>query len=181
MRVVIDANVVAYYYREKVKCHSPPGTGPAEQVIQRLGPLDTAIIDSGGRIKAEWGDDRRVDEDWFGNWYEDQLIVGGVSIKEVDDCKDLIRHLADKCGFPERKENRWYLCVARALSTEQGGRVVLVTEDVDFFDPTDKGRSQHRDRTLDRQTGCVTRYLLRKEGIVVRTIKGFLEDCRDGH
>jgi len=173
--VVIDAHLINGLYRETVVGEAPSHTGSAAALFDGLGNTDRAFVDSKGRIEREW--ERVVDRDWFAAWFPERLAADEVRIIDAPDCRELIKRLATKCGFPARSGDRWYISTARAAIETSGECLNLVSEDLDLYEPRAKqGSSKQRSKVLEAEDGCVARILRKEEGIVARTVCGHLRD-----
>lgn len=154
--VVIDAQILGWYYQANELGKAPPCTGDPAMLFSRLGKDDLGILDAGEQIEAEW---RRVaDTDWFDAWLARRLSSGDITIVEVETCHALLRALETKCGFP-RTGDRWYVRTAATRARSKGAAVALITEDVDLYDPKAKKNPKRRARALAGCTGPVVREL----------------------
>lgn len=173
MHIVIDANTVAAFFKEAVLGIAVgPNNDVTATVIPlfgRLGMIDICFLDDGKLIEEEWR--APVQNEWFDPWFARLLIDGKAQLIPTATCPALERRLDDS-GF-SRRRNRdiWYVrvCIA-VLNQFRLDCIPLITEDIDFFDPTQKGCAHKvRTRILRDGSGPVRR-LLRRENIHVTAI-----------
>lgn len=185
MHLVIDANVICSYYKEEVLELDPPLTGPATSVINRLGHYDRAYLDNDGQIEHEWCE--TIDPEWFKPWLASLLIEGKVMQVEVDACRSL-RDQLSKLDFPTRgSRDFWYIRTAKAVVDQVSEQLehnprsmtCIVSEDLDFYDPTQKrnARGDQRIEILLSGYGPIARYLRRREQICVCCVHNYLDMC----
>jgi hypothetical protein len=91
----------------------------------------------------------------------------------------LIKRLTDK-GFPAKGRDVWYIRTAKSLQQEER-QAILVTEDMDFHDPTKK-KTNHKERMriLTTGKGTVAVFLKKQENISVKCISQYVSDVRVG-
>ena len=167
MNVIVDADVVNWYSMELRELVAP-ATGPVSPCFDRLGTADVAYIDSGGQIEQEWR--ATVDTEWFEQWYPTMLITGAITPIPASVASALLRYLRLNHGFP-RSRDAWYVSTAKAVRDAFGEDPVILTEDLDFYNPADKGcNAARRNRILTDCSGPVARHLRRSEGILVRSV-----------
>lgn len=166
MDVVIDAEVVGWYCQTELRTGAPPCTCDPGVVFDRLGQQDIAWVDDQEMIESEWRS--ASDPDWFDAWYAERLSAGDVSFVTPSSCRDVLRDLETRCGFP-RTRDRWYVRVAKTRAQLAGQSVGLIAEDLDFFEPKAKQGRGNRSKILDHCSGCVVKRLKRHK-IDVRTI-----------
>lgn len=173
MDAVIDANVVCGYYKEAILGKANDLTGPVTPIFDRLGNEDTAYIDEGGQVESEWR--RVVENEWFEIWFTDSIRDGLIKRIGVETCRDLFVKLT-VLGFPASRD-RWHIRVAKKVA-ESTNLCVLLTEDLDFYDPKKKlGSSKTRTSILLGEAGPVSAHLRRHEGIVVSCAVNYLGHC----
>jgi hypothetical protein len=173
MRLVIDAQLVAGYFREVEKNEEPFYSGPVKDLMRRLGVSDLAYVDDDGLIEQEYRD--LVETEWFEAWFGERLEVGDILILSGDASLALMRVLYTKFGFPKNSKDRHYVALARAIV--QGGveEAAIVTEDLDFYDPKAKaGTARNRRRLIASQSGPVAKHLAKAESIRIRSVAGQL-------
>ena len=157
MDVVIDANVLAAFYKASVHEETDECSDQVLELFDRLGNQDLAFVDSGQMIETEWR--AQADPDWFDAWFVERITEGAVSSIDVDSCGDLVKKLETKCGFPKGSRDRWYVRTARTRVITADGEVALVSKDVDLFHPKAKGNSGARRKALRHCSGCVVKEL----------------------
>jgi hypothetical protein len=172
MEIVIDAQVVWGYFKEAILELEPSLTGRAEPVFERLGSEDLAFLDQEGHIEHEWRS--VIDREWFDPWYARLLSAGAATLIPVETC-NMLRKQLERLGFPRSHKDIWYVRTAKAVA-DHYGQVIIVTEDMHFYDPTQKKtNAKHRRRILLSGDGQVARYLRRKECIDIRCVAGYCE------
>jgi hypothetical protein len=169
MMLVIDANVLAAYFKESVLCLPQSLTGAAISIFSHLGAADISFLDSGGHIEHEWRS--VVDRDWFDAWLGGELARGAIRIIAPESSRDMQKRLWD-AGFP-RSRDLWYVRTSKAVLTAYGA-VVLISEDVDFYSPPEKSSTSARRRQiLMNCIGKVARQL-KREGIRVSCVGAYI-------
>jgi hypothetical protein len=168
MNIVVDANVFDGYYRqdvlgEKAKCRGNP-----EALFARLGQEDYALIDDRGMIEGEWSSRAPRDQEWFNHWLAERFAAGDIGVVEIEMCEVLLSKLKNDCGFPKESRDKWYVRTAHTQAGESGQAVAIVTDDVDFFEPSAKAHPKKRERHLRDGRGKVAT-LLRKHDVDPRT------------
>lgn len=173
MRIVVDAQLVAGYFRETERGEAPFYTASTSDLFVRLGNHDLAYVDDGGMIEAEYRN--LVEREWFDAWYSDRLIDGDIVSLAAPMCRELIAALHTRCHFPKAGKDRYYVAVAKAIVDRGAGQAVIVSEDLDFYDPKAKASgAKTRAKILQDQSGPVARHLARSESIVMHTVAGHL-------
>jgi hypothetical protein len=157
MDVVIDAQIVGWYCQVDAGIGPPPCTGAPAKLFERLGDHDIAWLDDGRMIESEWR--RASDPDWFDAWFGDQLVAGRVELVSAKTHARLIKALETKCGFPKTGRDKWYVRVAATRADDTGNKVLLVSEDLDFYEPTAKAGGGNRAKILAQCAGCVAKKL----------------------
>lgn len=176
MELVIDANILKGYFEETQIGSSPELTHSPQALFQRLGKGDTGYLDEGGQIQHEWRN--VVDPEWFDKWYRDLLRQDGLSLIPVKPYPAL-RSSLGKLGFPNKGRDIWYVRTAKAVY-EAFDSVVLVSEDLDFYNPKEKkGDHQRRLKILLAGNGPVVKHL-RKEKIDVVCVANYLKKVEKG-
>jgi hypothetical protein len=173
MKVVMDAQLLAGYFREAEKGEQPSYSGSVVQLVRRFGKCDLAFVDEGGIIEQEYRD--LVDPEWFDAWFSLRLEVGDFVILPAPGCPDLIKQLSTKFGFPAGSKDRHYIALACAIVGDGDEGATIVSEDLDFYDPKAKqGSAKRRAKLLADETGPVKKFLARKASVTVRSVAGHL-------
>jgi hypothetical protein len=172
METVIDAQVVSGYFQETVCEVESRLTERAALVFERVGSEDQVFLDDGGIIEHEWRN--VVEPEWFDVWYA-RLLQEDAAVRVcVNTCHALCRQLERK-GFPRGSRDVWYVRTAKAV-VDRFGQAIIVTEDMDFYDPTQKkGTAKQRMRILLSGDGQVARHLHRRENIAVKCVASYLD------
>ena len=167
MQVVVDANILASYYKETVLGLGTECSHPTNDLFARLGSEDVAFLDEKGMVEGEWR--LKADPDWFDAWLAERMTVGDIVVTSVSTCTQLLRKLRIDHGFPATGRDKWYVCLARTRVEDTGERVAIITEDVDFFEPKAKGNSKTRAKFLAKGKGGVAK-ALRTHDVDPRTV-----------
>ena len=160
--LVIDANVVKGHFQEAY-LGIPHGLSASTlPLFGCLGHSCRANMDHKGIIAHEWR--QTVSPEWFDAWYATLLIEDKVRVVTAVPCQVLLKRLR-VAGFPQSRD-AWYVRTAAAVAA-RGGKAVIVSEDLHFFNPAAKGcGSAERGHVLRQGVGPV-RSLLLREGIQV--------------
>jgi hypothetical protein len=135
MARVIDANVLKEYYQVTVLDMPATLTGNAQDAFDRTEPI---IIDEGDQIANEWKS--LVCRDWFDTWFARMLTGNRIAMVTAKSCPNLAT-LLTRHGFPRQSRDIWYVRTAKSFLANNKNCCFIVTEDLDFFDPTKKGVS----------------------------------------
>jgi len=151
--ILIDANVIFGLYKEEMLdlplkeinlTESPKGL--FEKIDQQKDIIYLDDFDEqSGQIINEWKRPfQRNGKEWFAAWYEKFFQLNRVKQVTVDvDCSyHLTRKLFDN-GFPRTGGDKWYVRTAKCIVLNKTGSpdaflVTIISEDIDFFDPTQK-------------------------------------------
>src|SRR5262249_27785877 len=131
---------------------SPTFSASTCDLVARLGSVDHAFVDEGGILEQEYRN--LVDREWFDAWFGDRLAAGDIVILVAPPCAEVIRILVRRCGFPPNSRDRHYIALARAIVQGGAPTAVIVSEDLDFFDPRAKAaNAKTRQRILRTGSG----------------------------
>ena len=171
MDIIIDANIIASYNQESVHGVDVTLTDGTEAIFERVGVQDRVYLDDEEQIENEWR--RMAEPEWFEAWYAGLLASDAAMLVPVDGCSDLRKKL-EGYGFPRGSRDFWYLRTAKAVAEAFNG-AVLVTEDMDFFEPSKKSVSgKQRDKILLCNGGRIAKHLRKKERIIVTCVVNYL-------
>jgi hypothetical protein len=172
MELVIDAQIVKSYFMESVLDKKSELTETTLPVFNRLGSSDHVYLDSDGQIQHEWKN--LVDPTWFDEWYYQLLLHGAAHEISVKDCKLILRALK-QYGFPVHgNRDGWYIKTAKAVS-EKFGRSIILSEDMHFFEPSEKASTGVRRRKiLVCCKGKVAKHLRNREQIQVHCVASYV-------
>lgn len=123
---VVDANVMNLFQSERFKGE----TGPASESLDLMTLHSFIVLDAGGHCQDEWiacagGKPPIALEDWIADMFVRQKI------QLVPMISDSMHQELTGHGIP-KKDHKW-VRLARSSSAD-----VIVTEDIDLFDPTKK-------------------------------------------
>lgn len=164
MNLIIDANVIAGYYRESVLGDDAGLSAQTENVFDGIGTEHRVFLDDQQQVETEWRN--VVDREWFEAWYGDLLASGAGTLLPVGTC-NVLRGRLEAFGFPRGSKDFWYIRTAIAVVQVYGNAVIL-TEDMDFYEPSKKSLSDRpREIILLASAGKVAKHLQKKEGISV--------------
>lgn len=167
--LVIDAQLIKAFFQEDQQRGTPECTASMATVIQKLGSTSAAFVDGEGKIEHEWRS--LVEPEWFVAWYAGALDSGAVELIDIDRKHELVKALEAKWGFPKDSCDSWYIFTSCAVVRDLHCRAVLLSEDLDFYEPSEKRCDSKRRRALlTQQKGQVARYLRRKAQIDVRPV-----------
>lgn len=170
-RYVVDANVVAAFFREDVRGEVPPLSAPAAPVFAILGAEAVAYLDNGGHIEQEWRGP--VDEEWFDVWLA-RLLTEGAAQHTTALNDGTLRQALRAADFPVRSRDIWYVRTAHAI-TCSNAPATIITEDAHFIDPSAKRSPVRRARAIRSCSGPVA-HLLSRNGIRVATLCRCIEN-----
>ncbi len=155
---VVDANCLKYYQQERVAGRE----GEFTVAISKLMAKGALAIDSEGKALQEYYDCCRPSAVGLNlsDWISERLVDGCIKMFDTDN--SLTRELLS-LGLP-RKDIKWP-CIAKSSNSD-----IIVTEDIDLFEPTAKSRrAPEKERIKRARTGCVCRHLERQHSIRVLT------------
>ena len=134
MKVVVDANVFAAFYRAELGHQLGEVTADPAPLFRSDPSLHQIVLDEGGHIEAEWL--ATVDPDWCRSWIGGALIEGRVELKPSKSDVSL-KGLLQQHGFPlVGSKDIWYLRLLHNLIGKWSA--AFVSEDLDFYEPGKK-------------------------------------------
>jgi hypothetical protein len=165
---VIDAQIVKGLSLEEKNL--PSGLSDVVgQIIDVLISRATPVCsDDGGLIEAEWRG--CCDPDWIENWIVTFSSLANYQLIPARPQPQLIKKLRIDYGFPSSRDR---ILVATSVAASMlFGRCTLLTEDMDFYEPSEKSAPPaRRGRYMRGQlTGRVKRHLGKEAGIDVRSV-----------
>ena len=156
MDVVIDAQIVCGFFRESVLSQNTELTGSTLPIFDRLGNGDIVYLDENSKIENEWRG--IVDNEWFDAWYPELLISGKAQLIKVRKNQGVSKQLL-KNNFPTHSKDAWYVLTAINVK-EMTHRASLLSEDLDFYAPKEKGcKKDRRLRILLTCSGKMAKYI----------------------
>jgi hypothetical protein len=111
------------------------------------------IIDKNGQIRHEWTASCCGAQDEFLNeWMNNRILEDKIQEQVSKKSRDVQVSLRE-FGVPPRDHKYIYLATSNAV-------FALISEDIDFYDPTEKGRGADRVKEIKQnRKGCVCQYL----------------------
>ena len=157
--VTVDANVMKKFNRDFLAHEDSSLTILIEQTLT----LHGIVIDIGDKVQHEWF--TQCPSALFKEWFVQNMKLGRIRMVKPFIAEQHKRELLTKLGFPKRGYDLTYVAVANVTQKRY-----IVTEDIDFFDPTKKhAENQTKEKIKRERSGPVCRYLRREMGIVVGT------------
>lgn len=159
--LVADANVFQAFYEEEVLGHvgpRPERSASAKPVLGAIQAVAFAFVDTSGKIEKEWRDRCQGNNEWFDAWFGGHLQ--GDRIRLLD-CKNS-SHLSKRyrqLGCPNDDVVYIKVAVESTKTSPICSLRLLVTEDIDFYDPKQK-------RAKDKLNSV----FLPRKGIVVKAL-----------
>jgi hypothetical protein len=154
--VVIDANIIKAIYQVAISNSFSTTESPTEIMESMRTHLHRIVLDDGGKIKQEWLN-TVGDYEWFAFWYSDLQEFYAVKEIPADNHPALCKKLWTQCGFP-KNENIW-LVKTSVTEAKSAGACVLLTEDVDFREPSKKKSADSDKYRRGDKRGCVDKLL----------------------
>jgi hypothetical protein len=173
MGLVVDAQIVKGFFQESVLGAPHDLSGSLLPIFDPRICTHCIYVDNEGTIQYEWRS--VVDPDWFDVWFA-ELIRDG-SIAEIAALSDVaLKKQLKALGFPATGRDIWYARVGCAVSGRIGFSV-LISEDLDFYEPKTKGcGSKRRRNILYSEAGAVRRYLRKKRAVIVKSVERFVAE-----
>lgn len=178
MNLVIDANIVKGFYETSVLgIEDIHLTGSPLFIFQRLTRHDHAFLDDQGHIKHEWRN--VVDPEWFDVWFARLLAQDILSLIPVQSFSKLRKQLGTM-GFPTKgSKDFWYIKTAKSVVLDFD-HAILLSEDLDFHDPSVKGQSSsRRQKILTDGNGHIAKLLQKRESIFVMCVVYYQQYVRE--
>lgn len=153
---VVDANAIHAFQQERIK-ESP---GVAHAAIEAIFSAHCIALDVEKLCYQEWIDCAGGSFPFaLIDWISDNLVAGRINLFEL--ASNACKRQLSGFGLPQ-KDHKWV-----RLSIGCGGRK-LVTEDIDFFDPTKKSAKAHVKQQLrDSRSGPCAKGLRKDFGVDV--------------
>jgi hypothetical protein len=173
MGLIVDANIVKGFFQEAVLGKGHDLTGSAMPIFDKNFRKHPIYLDDEGNLHYEWR--AVVDPEWFDVWFTDLIRDDVIRQISAPPEKNFRKELAG-LGFPAKGRDIWYARVANAL-TILSNFAILVSEDLDFYEPKEKGcSSKRRNEILLKELGSVRRHLRKKRSIYVKPVARLVSD-----
>jgi hypothetical protein len=171
MSVAIDANIVKALFQESTRGSHAASASPADIFAELATEQFRIAVDSGGQMLNEWMS--CTNSEWFEAWYGD--FVGQANVVQVTPGRhtEVLRHMRSTLGFPTSRD----VWLVRTACTEAADYevAILLSDDLDFFDPTKKSAGARvRTELLQGGRRAPVRKYLKKHGVSVDSAHLFL-------
>lgn len=162
---VIDTNCIKYFQDERVAGVESTFT----MMISKVQLKGAIAIDNQGQALQEYQDCCQPSALGLNlmDWIADQAMQGMISEHAMD--VEIKKTLKKKQGLPQ-KDCKW---PAIAISAQAD---VIITEDIDLFDPKSKNATKNAKDKIKRNGGALSKHLRKEYGVNVRTAQIFLEE-----
>jgi hypothetical protein len=173
MGLIVDSNVVKGYYQDTVLGKGHDLTESPRLVFDQEFRKHLIYLDNKQVVWSEWK--AAVKDEWFDIWYAN-LLRDDV-IREIPAAAEKnFRKELTNFGFPFTGRDIWYARVANAVS-ENFGFAILISEDLDFYEPKEKGcKSARRNDILLKELGSLRKHLKKQRNIQVKAVARFISD-----
>jgi len=159
--ILIDANVIFGLYKEEmleIPIKDINLTESPKVLFKKIDQQKDIIFlddfdEQRGQIINEWKRPfQRDGKEWFAAWYEKFFQLN--RIKQVTVDVSCSHHLTQKLfdnGFPQAGGDKWYVRTAKCIVLNKNGLpdaflVTIISEDIDFFEPSQKNVATGADR-----------------------------------
>lgn len=161
---VFDANVINIFQNERVRGEE----GDAHLAIGYATSQGHLALDADGHCQQEWTDCAGGSPPLeLADWIADMLQREKIHLYRFK-CDNMFKELSG-IGLP-KKDHKW-VRIARSSNSDH-----IVTEDIDLFDPTEKGCSSERAIQIKQSgNGVCAKYLRKKYEIEVRCLENFVK------
>jgi hypothetical protein len=168
MSAVMDANIVNGISAESCGSSHQLSDSPCAVEALVVSSGIPVCMDEGGRIEAEWR--RCCDPDWIDNWYVTFSSNANVISISVPLQRMLLRKLQQDCGFPRSADG--IVVRTSVAAAELFGDCMLVTEDLDFYEPAEKqsGNVRRSRYMRGQREGSVKSHLQKKQHVSVMSV-----------
>jgi hypothetical protein len=157
--IAVDANVMKKFNQDLLAAEQSLSGILVAQLLQRYG----LVVDLTGKVQHEWFS--QCPNALFKEWFVQNMKLGLIRMVKPSIPEQHKRELVIGLGFPRRGYDLVYVAVANVTE-----RKYIVTEDLDFFDPTQKGADHETKERIKRERKCaVCAYLRKQMNIVVGT------------
>lgn len=163
--MIVDANIFKGYFDSTMTTkHSLSGCPIS--LFAQFSTATPIYHDTGKIIESEC--QQVVDREWFEPWLATQLMEGTIAYVETVRNIELEKKLS-AAGFPVGRDIV-YIRVGLGVVGLKGGYCTLFTEDMDFYDPTQKKcASKTRAKILAAASGPVCK-ILKKSRVTVSSV-----------
>ncbi len=164
--VTVDANVIKSFNDDFLADFESASRILVEKIVASRG----FVVDEGGKIKHEWLE--TCQGPFLKEWYFQQIKVGVIRFVRPAIGNRHKKALIQGHGFPRRGFDLAYVAVANVTEVRY-----IVTEDMDFFDPSLKpADAATKLRAKKKRNGPVCSYLRKTLRITVGTVAHALSE-----
>lgn len=163
---VVDANAIHAFQKERISA----SLGPAHEGVTRILTEHCIALDEGELCYTEWLACAAGTAPYnLADWVADELVAGRIQLFQLAD--NTCRRKLSAYGLPQ-SDHKWV-----RLAIGSGGKK-LVTEDVDFFDPTKKtAPAAAKARIKHARSGACAKSLKKDFGVSVMCIIHVCDEC----
>ena len=179
VNLLIDANVFRAIYEEDIGLEAPrpERSASATPILEQSARPSKIFVDKAenSQIEAEWRKQCRNNSEWFDAWLAEQYRAGNLWAVDIETKHFLNAGKIFSTGFPALSRDIWYVRVAYAAKDARPTfPVYLISEDMDFYDPSLKASTNKLQKFI-KGNGPVVKHL-KKNKIHVRCIQTYLQD-----
>lgn len=160
--VVVDASSVTLFQKARVLGDDGPAVAGMEHILSD----GQIVMDAANLMLQEWMDSSSFsshDKESLMSWVSDQHQRGKIILHEYVNDAHGIRRMRQ---FGMKGRDPKYI-----LTAQQSGSFAVISDDVDFFDPTARRRGARSvNRAKQNRCGPVVAYARRNLGIEISTI-----------
>ena len=158
--VTVDANVIKQF----TDAYLQETDSASRFLVEKLVAVHGIVVDEGGKIQCQWF--QTCNQPFVQEWFFERVRDGSIRLVRPTVEPKHRKKLVNDLGFPPTGFELTYIWVANATSVRY-----ILTEDIDFFDPTLKKAEQAAKKyAKEKRRGQVCKYLRDKMDITVGTV-----------
>ena len=131
---MVDANIIHGVSLEAKDAEHLLSASPSAVLDVLVTSGVPVCADEAGVIEGEWRD--CCDPDWIDNWFLTFVSLANFQVLPTSPQPFLLKRLQLDCGFPKSRDR--VLVITSIAASTHFGRCMLLTEDMDFYEPADK-------------------------------------------